>query len=43
MHCLPAQRGMEMTAGVIDGKQSIVFDQASNRLYLQKALMLKLL
>ncbi len=43
MHCLPAQRGYEMTAEVIDGKQSIVFDQAENRLHIQKAIMLYLL
>ena len=43
MNCLPAMRGMEQTAEVIDGPQSIVFDQAENRLHTQKALMLKLL
>lgn len=43
MNCLPAMRGMEQTAEVIDGSQSIVFDQAENRLHIQKALMLKLL
>jgi ornithine carbamoyltransferase len=43
MHCLPAVRGMEMTADVIDGPQSVVFDQAENRLHIQKAIMLKLL
>lgn len=43
MNCLPAQRGMEQTAEVIDGPQSIVFDQAENRLHIQKALILKLL
>ncbi len=43
MNCLPAQRGMEQTAEVIDGQQSIVFDQAENRLHIQKALLLKLL
>jgi ornithine carbamoyltransferase len=42
MHCLPAQRGVEQTAGVIDGSQSIVFDQAENRLHIQKAIILKL-
>ncbi len=40
MNCLPAQRGMEQTAEVIDGNQSIVFDQAENRLHMQKAILL---
>ncbi|MBN2053136.1 ornithine carbamoyltransferase [Candidatus Woesearchaeota archaeon] len=43
IHCLPATRGMEVTANIIDGAQSIVFDEAENRLHTQKALMLKLL
>lgn len=43
MHCLPAMRGMEQTADVIDGKQSVVFDQAENRLHMQKSIILKLL
>jgi len=43
MNCLPAMRGYEQTAEIIDGKQSIVFDQAENRLHMQKAIILKLL
>ncbi len=42
MNCLPAKRGYEQTAEVIDGPQSVVFDQAENRLHVQKAIMVTL-
>jgi len=43
LHCLPAHRGSEVAEDVIEGPRSIVFDQAENRLHVQKAILLKLL
>ncbi len=42
MHCLPAHRGDEITSEVVDGPNSIMFDEAENRMHVQKAIMLKL-
>jgi ornithine carbamoyltransferase len=43
LHCLPADRGYEVTAEVIDGDQSVIWDEAENRVHAQKALMVWLL
>jgi len=43
MHCLPAERGCEVTEDVCDSENSIIFDQAENRMHVQNAIMLSLL
>jgi ornithine carbamoyltransferase len=43
LHCLPADRGFEVTPDVIDGSQSVIWDESENRLHAQKALMIWLL
>jgi ornithine carbamoyltransferase len=43
MHCLPAYRGKEVSSEVIDGKQSVVWGEAENRLHVQKSLLLYLI
>jgi ornithine carbamoyltransferase len=39
LHCLPAHRGEEVTAGVIDGPQSLIWDEAENRIHAQKSIL----
>jgi ornithine carbamoyltransferase len=43
LHCLPAHRGLEVSVGVMDSPRSIAYDQAENRLHVQKAILLMLL
>jgi ornithine carbamoyltransferase len=43
LHCLPAKREEEVTSSVLDGKQSVIWDEAENRLHTQKALLISLI
>ena len=43
MHCLPAKRGKEVTSDVLDGKNSVVLQQAKNRMYIQQAILIYVL
>jgi ornithine carbamoyltransferase len=43
LHCLPAKRGLEVTAAVMESPRSVIFDEAENRLHAQKALLMMLL
>ena len=43
MHCLPAKRGFEVTSDVLDGKNSVVLQQAKNRMYVQQAILIYVL
>ena len=43
MHCLPANRGEEVTSEVIDGKNSVVLEQAKNRMFIQQAILINVL
>ena len=43
MHCLPAERGVEVTDSVCDSPNSVIFDQAENRMHAQNAIILKLM